>query len=187
MGDYDYSTPLRPQMPQFRESDGRLDWRQLADMVLPGNWWNSRTNQYRPLGIASGVTGLPIEGAVAFGRGVGGAARSGMDFLRGIGRGGRGGREAAMPDFSNSFGRINNDMAGWRGGRNFTDIDNSRIAQEARNTVSNIEDFRGGGGPSRAERGESPIGLGQLGRGGDEAMLYYSQAMRNRNGALMER
>lgn len=83
MGNYDYSTPLRPQMPQFRESDGRLDWRQMLDLFLPGNWWNSRTNQYRPLGIASGVTGLPIEGAVAFGRGAG-------NFLQSIGRGNSG-------------------------------------------------------------------------------------------------
>jgi hypothetical protein len=182
MGDFDYSTG-RPRMPQFREADGRMDWRQIADMFIPGNVWNSRTNQYRPLGIASGVTGLPIEGAVALGRGAG-------SFLQSIGRGGRnlfGGRREGMPDFSSSFGRIGNDAANYRGGRNFIDMDNSRIAQEARNTVSDIEDFRRGGGGSRSERGESPIGLGQLGRGGDEALIAASRAQHSRNGALMER
>jgi len=86
MGDFDYTTG-KPQMPQFREDDGSWDWRQIADTVLPGNWWNSRTNQYRPLGIASGLTGLPIEQGVALGRGIGNGVAGASRFMRGIGRG----------------------------------------------------------------------------------------------------
>lgn len=46
-----------PTMPQFREPDGRLDWRQIWDMVIPGNAYDSRTNQWRPQGIAAGAVG----------------------------------------------------------------------------------------------------------------------------------
>ena len=175
MSRFDYSTG-RPRMPQFREADGRMDWRQIADMFIPGNVWNSRTNQYRPLGIASGVTGLPIEGAVAFGRGAG-------SFLQSIGRGGR-----------NLFGGRGGDRTGLgptlpRGPRfsgDFAGQDNWGTREPPSARVDGWQ-MPGTEERTRAERGESPIGLGQLGRGGDEAMLYYSQAMRNRNGALMER
>lgn len=53
-----------PTMPQFREPDGRLDWRQIWDMVIPGNAYDSRTNQWRPQGIAAGAVGqiVPFGG-----------------------------------------------------------------------------------------------------------------------------
>jgi len=77
MDNFDYST--KPQMPQFREGNGRWDWRQMLDMVIPGNVWNSHTNQYRPLGIAQGLTGIPIDTGL-------GAVRNAGSFLGSIGR-----------------------------------------------------------------------------------------------------
>ncbi len=190
---FDYTTHA-PRMPQFREPSGDIDWRQGLDMILPGDWWNSQTNQWKPLGIASGVTGLPIEGAVSFGRGIGNAARSGANFLRGIGRGGTR-AEGVMPDFSSSFSRIGNDAANYLGGRNSTDLANSNVVRQTRDTVSDINDFRRGGQQQRGRGGSAgggnmggvTLGLGQLGRGGDEALLAFNQSVANRNGALMER
>ena len=53
-----------PTMPQFREPDGRLDWRQIWDMVIPGNAYDSRTNQWRPQGMVAGAVGqiVPFGG-----------------------------------------------------------------------------------------------------------------------------
>lgn len=51
---------LIPTMPQFREPDGRLDWRQIWDMVIPGNAYDSRTNQWRPQGMVAGAIGSVV-------------------------------------------------------------------------------------------------------------------------------
>jgi hypothetical protein len=200
MGEYDYSTG-RPQMPQFREPGGGWDWRQMADMILPGNWWNSRTNQYRPLGIATGVTGLPIEGAVALGRGVGNLARTGANFFGGLRP------SATMPSFRNTFGNdINNISEGYRhvgvGRQGMFDRDVANISQRnadeptfgagayviPQGPGSRPQNVTGSDGRNYAsESGARHLGAGQLGRGGDEALQYYTNAFYGRNGALMER
>ena len=63
---------ILPTMPQFRERNGRIDWRQVADVFLPGDVWNSRTNQWRPQGMVAGVAdqlvpfgGLAVEALYA--------------------------------------------------------------------------------------------------------------------------
>lgn len=54
-----------PRMPRFRRPDGRVDWRQMADMVIPGNVWDSHTQQARPIGMVAGVLGSYVPGGGA--------------------------------------------------------------------------------------------------------------------------
>ena len=49
-----------PTMPEFRESDGSIDWRQVADMFIPGNVWESRQNRWRPQGMVAGAVGQVV-------------------------------------------------------------------------------------------------------------------------------
>lgn len=51
---------ILPTMPSFREANGRFDWRQLGDMFIPGDVWNSRTNEWRPQGMVAGVAGSVV-------------------------------------------------------------------------------------------------------------------------------
>ncbi len=44
-------------------SNGRFDWRQAADLVTPGNWWDSQRQHVDPYGVADGVghlAGSPV-------------------------------------------------------------------------------------------------------------------------------
>lgn len=63
---------LVPTIPSFREPSGGWDWRQIADMAIPGDVWNSRTNQWRPQGMVAGIAdsivpfgGMAVEAAYA--------------------------------------------------------------------------------------------------------------------------
>jgi len=213
---FDYTTH-KPRMPQFRESDGRVDWMQIADTFLPGDWWNSQTNQLKPFGIASGVTGLPIEGAVSFGRGLGNAARSGANFLRGIGRG-REDRRNLGPTLPSTAG-FDGGFAGqdiWgtqnpnavRFGGNFADQDMfgtrdpNAVADLSQGPVpgfrmqgvpqnSRPQPMRGGEGGYNGRSISLARGLGESQRRTGESVMAEHMAflenMRNRNGALMER
>ena len=187
MPNLDYTTS-GPQMPQFREADGRWDWMQIADMFLPGNWWNSRTNQYRPLGIAQGVTGIPVDTALAAGRGLMGAVREGSDFFRGLGRG-RGTSQVPSPlRYADDIRSISNAAANYRrpSERERVDHDNRRIVDEVRSTESDINDFRRGGGGGGRQLGSTQLGAGQR-FGSQMSFADHYDAMASRGGALMER
>lgn len=180
-----------PQMPQFREAGGGWDWRQFADMVIPGNVWDSRSNEWRPRGIAAGAASTafgPLAGALVEAmpdrmpqmpsfNGLG-------DWLsQRTGRDSRGGTDRANA-------RVTAGTRGTTGAgstrdwmRGDTDRANAALTEAVRNTRGAIstEDWLGGDSNSRAR-----LGTGQLGRGGDEAIAYYTNAMMN-NRALMER
>lgn len=172
-------------LPQIRESNGNIDWRQLADFIIPGNVWNSRTNQYRPIGMAAGaasMVGGPLAGAAVelggqlrghfpqlprFGNPFSGMS-SGVPRIRVVG--------SNPPSYRNNLPSVNV-VPRWNdAGASRPDVD-PRVASGA----------SGQEGSGDIEADGIRLGLGQLGRAGDEAMIYYSQAMRNRNGALMER
>lgn len=68
-------------------------------------------------------------------------------------------------------------------GRAATDAANAEITATARGETSDINDFRNGGG---SRRGQSRLGAGQLGRGGDEALNAASRSMYNRRGTQAE-
>ena len=212
-----------PEMPRFRQPNGRMDWRQVADMFIPGNVWNSRTDEWRPRGVAAGVASTafgPLAGALVensdrfrmprmpdfsnplqgLGNWISGrTGRSTMpDFSGSFGRiSDDAARRGVMPDFSGSFGRISNDAANTPvRNRDAINRQNSRVVREAQDApVSNINDFRRGGSRPRLSRGGSggggnmggvTLGLGQLGRGGDEALAAASRSMYDRRGTQIE-
>lgn len=90
-----------PTMPQFREPDGRLDWRQIWDMVIPGNAYDSRTNQWRPQGMVAGAIGS----VVPFGDIATEAIYANRDRFR----------MPSMPNFRNPFSGFGNWLRGRTG------------------------------------------------------------------------
>jgi len=90
-----------PTMPQFREPDGRLDWRQIWDMVIPGNAYDSRTNQWRPQGMVAGAIGS----VVPFGDVATEAIYANRDRFR----------MPSMPNFRNPFSGFGNWLRGRTG------------------------------------------------------------------------
>ncbi len=85
------------ELPEFREADGRFDWRQMLDMVIPGDVYNSRTNQWRPVGMAAGAATM-LGGPLA------GAAVEGGAWLSN--------NRPTMPNFRNPFSGMSNPFAG---------------------------------------------------------------------------
>lgn len=85
------------ELPEFREADGRFDWRQMLDMVIPGDVYNSRTNQWRPVGMAAGAATM-LGGPLA------GAAVEGGAWLAN--------NRPTMPNFSNPFSNMSNPFSG---------------------------------------------------------------------------
>ena len=51
-----------PRMPRFRKPDGSVEWRQVGDMFIPGNVFDSQTSQWRPQGMVAGVAGSLVPG-----------------------------------------------------------------------------------------------------------------------------
>ena len=90
-----------PTMPQFRESGGGWDWRQVADMFIPGDVWNSHTNQWRPQGIVAGAIGS----VVPFGDIATEAVYANRDRFR----------MPSMPNFRNPFSGFGNWLRGRTG------------------------------------------------------------------------
>ena len=93
-----------PTMPQFRESGGGWDWRQIADMFIPGDVWNSRTNQWRPQGMVAGAVGqiVPFGGTAVE------AIYANRDRFR----------MPNMPNFRNPFSGFGNWLRGRTGNSN---------------------------------------------------------------------
>lgn len=78
-----------PTMPQFRNSDGSMNWPQWADALIPGNVYDSHTNQYRPRGMVAGGASMlygPLAGMAVEATPEGAGAALGRG-ARGIGRG----------------------------------------------------------------------------------------------------
>lgn len=179
-------TPPRPQRPQFRDPNGRLDWLQIMDMIVPGNVYNSHTNQFRPLGIAQGMTGIPVDTAYGIGSSLGGAFRGGADFFRGLGRGGR--RYEGNPRLGPTPYRGSD----WSP-PDFAGQDNWGTRQESPQQpdpnwrMPGVRDAVRPGGFGGASA-SSQRGLGAAQRFGSQlAMADYLDAVWNRGGALMER
>ena len=107
-----------PTMPQFRESGGGWDWRQIADMFIPGDVWNSRTNQWRPQGMVAGAVGS----VVPFGGMAVEAIYANRDRFR----------MPNMPNFRNPFSGIGNWLSG-RTGR--VTEDRGNLGPSARNPM----------------------------------------------------
>lgn len=169
---------LFPQMPQFREPNGSIDWRQMADMVLPGNWYNSRSNEWRPLGIAQGLTGIPVDTLAQIGQEIGPAARSGANWL-----GSRLGRFGSNPSMLGPIalgGKPRQPTVDAFGNR----LDDIGVSREASSRGGSWQ-MTGTRGGSRNEASRN-LGAGVLGSAGDAATAYYQNAIRSRGGALME-
>lgn len=165
--------------PRFRNSDRSINWPQWADMIIPGNIYNSHTNEYRPLGIAQGLTGIPVDTLhQLYQEGVP-MVRGGIAYIRGmmpygssanLGPVALGGRPAPIPldAWGNPLSDIGiQDQSGQRG--NATPWQMPGTSGGERNPVS------------------SRLGLGVLGSAGDAAVQYYSNNFGGRGGALMER
>ena len=194
------------ELPQIREPGGGVDWRQILDFVIPGNVWNSRTNQARPIGMAAGVASM-IGGPLA-----GAAVELGAQLR---------GHMPQMPRFSNPFAGIGQQQAMPRGravreplryADDTTAISNAAAghtagpwAQQAPMSgerIASLERAMGAQQPSRGTpmRGgmggyngssiSQARGLGESQRRSNESVMAEQMAflerMRNRNGALME-
>lgn len=119
-----------PTMPQFRESGGGWDWRQVFDMFIPGDVWNSRTNQWRPQGMVAGAVGSVVPfGDMAVEAIYANRDRFGMPNL---------------PNFRNPFSGIGNWLSGRTGG---VTEDRGNLWPSARNPMMpshpSLPDFAG--------------------------------------------
>lgn len=173
------------ELPQIREPGGGVDWRQILDFVIPGNVWNSRSNQYRPIGMAAGAASMlggPLAGAAVE---LGGQLSSHMP---------------QMPRFNNPFagsgtpspGRERAVVPQW-----------PQDSPPSRATVAAMERAMGAQQPSRGMpmRGglggyngssiSQARGLGESQRRNSDSIMAeqmaFMERMRNRNDALMER
>lgn len=201
-----------PQMPQFREADGSLDWWQIADMVIPGNVWDSQTNQVRPRGVVAGLASSafgPIGGAVVEGTAgmqMPNMPRFGNPF-RGFGNwlSSRTGRDRYVGPAANEFGphrsyglpRINSirDRDTISGG-GFESERNPYVSRpNARDVVGEDapgpQPMRGGRGGYNGQSWSAARGLGESQRRNADSIMQeqmeFLERARNRNGALMER
>jgi hypothetical protein len=174
--------------PQFRQPGGGWDWMQMADMFIPGNIWNSRTDQIRPMGVVQGMTGIPVDTALqAFqwlsnqrnpfegaGDTVGSAFRAGGGLLNSL----RNLRERGFRSEDDYY-------------RNWDEsVSAPRINAIAEDRAARAAGVRAGGGGNTVDSYSARtggLGMGQLGRGSFASQMYYENAMRNRGGALMER
>lgn len=188
-----------PQMPQFREAGGGWDWRQFADMMIPGNVWDSRTNEWRPRGIAAGAASTafgPLAGALVEAMP---DRMPQMPSFNGLGdwlsrRTGR--DDSARPS---QYGPRRSDLVPpvnvIGGGTYQEEQTNPRMSNpNARDVVG--EDVgprarRGGQGGYNGMTWSAAQGVGEsTRRTNDQAMqeaLSMLERTRNRNGALMER
>lgn len=195
------------ELPQIREPGGGVDWRQILDFLIPGNVWNSRTNEYRPIGIASGVASMvggPLAGAAVE---LGGSLRGHMPQMpqfgnpfSGMGQNGSvRGRAVREPlRYADDTSAISNAAAShtpgpWAGQAPMSDariaaLEQSMGAQPQRS---------GGGTPMRGGVGgyngmsiSSARGLGESQRRSNESIMADQMAflenMRGHRGALME-
>lgn len=161
--------------PQFRQPGGGVDWMQVADLFIPGNVWNSRTDRFRPLGIAEGLTGIPVDTAAQFARwasnqsnpfeGVGEAFRSGGGMLNRL----RALRERGLRSEDDYYRNWDNAPP---------DAEDAYYRNWDQSRPATVDSYS-------ARTGS--LGIGQLGRGGFANQMYYDNAIRNRGGALMER
>jgi len=164
--------------PRFRNSDRSINWPQWADMIIPGNIYNSHTNEYRPLGIAQGLTGIPVDTLHQLYQEGMPMVRGGISYIRGmmpygssanLGPVALGGRPMeAMPE----------DFFGNRPGE---------VGQQTQQRVSNTPWQMPGTSGGERNPVSSRLGLGVLGSAGDAAVQYYSNNFGGRGGALMER
>lgn len=108
----------KPRMPQFREEGGGIDWRQIGDMLIPGDVWDSRANEWRPQGMVAGAVGQ----VVPFGDLAVEALYANRDRFR----------MPQMPNFSNPFSGMG-DWLRFRTGR--VTEDRGNLGPSARNPM----------------------------------------------------
>lgn len=146
------------QLPEFRESNGNIDWRQILDMFVPGDIYNSRTNQWRPIGMAAGAASM-------FGGPLAGAAVEGAGWL--------GSRAAPhMPQFSNPFSGRQRSVVPIKDPERYT-TDSRRISDAAAQHVP---------GPWRNQQGMSPEAIAALEQGMGAQQSGHGTPMRGGQG-----
>ena len=171
------------ELPQIREPGGGIDWRQILDFVIPGNVWNSRTNQYRPIGMAAGAASMlggPLAGAAVE---LGGSLRGHMP---------------QMPRFGNPFAGMGGSRVpspSMYGPRRSDNLPRTNVIPQWGETGASRPTLdprvRGGEGGYNGSSISQARGLGESQRRNSDSIMAeqmaFMERMRNRNGALMER
>lgn len=190
-------------LPQFRESNGNVDWRQVLDMIIPGNVWNSRTNEYRPIGMAAGAASMlggPLAGTAVE---LGGQLRDGLPQMHmpqfNFGGGGQqNGRSVREPlRYADDTAAISNAAASHAPGpwRNQAPMSDEAVASLERSMGARQpghgSPMRGGVGGYNGTSVSLARGLGEgQRRTADSIMadqMAFLERARDRGGALMER
>lgn len=144
----------------------------LTEPWYPGDWYNSRSGSWNnPQQAYSSYLNAIGAGADRLGEtfrggGIGDAFRSGGNMLSNL-------RDRFRPQ-APRINAIRQDQAEAR-------------RQAAEDAYYRNWDQSGAPRNTGVDRRRGQLGMGALGSAGDAALAYYSNAMRNRGGALMER